>query len=139
MSIRIVIDTNVLIGALIGKEYSANRRLVELCLKRKFQPLINYTLFAEYEDVINRKEILSKCKRSPEEINILFDGFLSTCEFIKIYYLWRPNLKDEDDNYLIELAVAGNAEILVTHNLKDFTKTQLKFPQLQIKEPKEII
>ena len=58
---------------------------------------------------------------------------------IKIYYLWRPNLKDENDNHLIELAIAGNAEILATHNLKDFRQTQLKFPRLQIKEPKEII
>ena len=74
-SIRIVVDTNVLIGALIGKEYSANRRIIELCLKGEFQPLINYALFAEYEDVINRKDILSKCQRSSEEINILFDGF----------------------------------------------------------------
>jgi predicted nucleic acid-binding protein len=58
---------------------------------------------------------------------------------VKIYYLWRPNLIDENDNYLIELAIAGNAEILVTHNIKDFSRAQLKFPQLQIKQPQEII
>jgi uncharacterized protein len=139
VSIRIVIDTNVLIGALIGKEYSANRKLIELCLKKEFQPLISHTLFSEYEDIINRPSILRLCKRSTEEINILFDGFLSTCELVKIYYLWRPNLVDENDNYLIELAIAGNAEILVTHNLKDFSRAQLKFPQLQIKQPQEII
>lgn len=139
VSTRIVIDTNVLIGALIGKEYSANRKLIELCLRRKFQPLINYTLFTEYEDIINRPSILELCKRSEEEINILFDGFLSTCELVKIYYLWRPNLVDENDNYLIELAIAGNAEILATHNIKDFSRSQLKFPQLQIKQPQEII
>lgn len=139
VSIRIVVDTNVVIGALIGKEYSANRKLLELCLKKEFQPLINYTLFTEYEDIINRPSILGLCKRSNEEINILFDGFLSTCELVKIYYLWRPNLVDEDDNYLIELAIAGNAKILVTHNIKDFSRSQLKFPQLQIKQPKEII
>lgn len=139
VSIRIVVDTNVVIGALIGKEYSANRKLLELCFSREFQPLINYTLFTEYEDIINRPSILGLCKRSNEEINILFDGFLSTCELVKIYYLWRPNLVDEDDNYLIELAIAGNAKILVTHNIKDFSRSQLKFPQLQIKQPKEII
>lgn len=139
VSIRIVIDTNVLIGALIGKEYSANRKLLELCLKRQFQPLISYTLFSEYEDLINRPSIMELCKRSSEEINILFEGFLSTCELVKIYYLWRPNLVDEDDNYLVELAIAGNAKILVTHNVKDFKRSQLKFPQLQIKQPKEII
>ena len=139
MSIRIVIDTNVLIGALISKEYGANRKLLELCLKGEFQPLINYTLFSEYEELINRPSILKLCKRSPEEINILFDGFLSVCELVKIYYLWRPNLVDEGDNYLVELAIAGNAQVLVTHNIKDFQQSQLKFPQLQIKQPKEII
>ncbi|MGL5834225.1 MAG: putative toxin-antitoxin system toxin component, PIN family [Waterburya sp.] len=139
MSIRIVIDTNVLVGALIGQEYGANRKLLELCFSREFQPLINYTLFAEYEDLINRPSIHKLCNRSPEEINILFDGLLSVCELVKIYYLWRPNLVDEGDNYLVELAIAGNAEILVTHNIKDFQQSQLKFPQLQIKQPKEII
>ena len=134
MSIRIVIDTNVLIGALIGQEFGANRKLLELCLKGEFQPLINYTLFSEYEELINRPSILKLCKRSPEEINILFDGFLSVCELIKIYYLWRPNLVDEGDNYLVELAIAGNAQILVSHNIKDFQQSQLKFPQLQIKQ-----
>ncbi|NJK58886.1 MAG: putative toxin-antitoxin system toxin component, PIN family [Pleurocapsa sp. SU_5_0] len=139
MSIRIVIDTNVLIGALIGKEYGANRKLLELCLKGEFKPLISYTLFSEYEDLINRPSILKLCKRSPEEINILFDGLLGVCELVKIYYLWRPNLVDEGDNYLVELAIAGNAEILVTHNVKDFQRSQLKFPQLKIKQPQEII
>jgi uncharacterized protein len=155
VTIRIVIDTNVLVGALVGQERSANRKLLELCLKGEFKPLISYTLFSEYEDLINRASILELCKRSPEEINILFDGFLSVCELVKIYYLWRPNLIDEDDNYLVELAVAGNAEILITHNLKNFNRSQLKFllerdwtswrntsvphAQLQIKQPKEII
>ena len=139
MSIRIVIDTNVLVGALIGQEYGANRKLLELCLKGEFNPLISYSLFSEYEDLINRPSILKLCKRSPEEINILFDGLLGVCELVKIYYLWRPNLVDEGDNHLVELAIAGNAQILVTNNIKDFQQSQLKFPQLQIKQPKEII
>lgn len=139
VSIRVVIDTNVLIGAFIGKECGANRKLLELCLKGEFQPLINYTLFSEYEDLINRPSILKLCKRSVEEINTLFEGFLSICELVKIYYLWRPNLRDEDDNYLVELAIASNAEILITNNTKDFTSSQLKFPNLQIKQPKEVI
>ncbi len=42
-------------------------------------------------------------------------------------------------NINIELAIAGNAEILVTHNIKDFSRAQLKFPRLQIKQPQEII
>lgn len=136
---RVVIDTNVLVGALIGKESSANRKLLELCLKGEFKPLISYTLFSEYEDLINRPSILKLCKRSPVEIDILFNGLLSVCELVKIYYLWRPNLIDEDDNHIVEIAIAGNAQIIVTNNIKDFKQSQLKFPQLKIKQPKEII
>ncbi len=49
-----------------------------------------------------------------------------------IHYLWRPNIKDEGDNFLIELAVAGNANYLITNNIGDFKNTQLKFPSIQI-------
>ena len=48
------------------------------------------------------------------------------------YYLWRPNLPDEADNHLIELAVAGGASHIVTGNLKDFRNAQLSFPHLHI-------
>ena len=139
MAIVIVVDTNILIGALIGKEYSANRKLVELCLLNNFQPLINDTLFWEYEAVFNRQEIIDKSPYSIQESRELFYAFLSVCQWTKIYYSWRPNLVDENDNYLIELAVAGNAEIIVTNNTKDFKQSELKFPQIKIKQPKEII
>ena len=56
-----------------------------------------------------------------------------------IYYLWRPNLKDEADNHLIELAIAGNAKIIASNNIKDFKQTQLNFPELLIKKPDEMI
>jgi predicted nucleic acid-binding protein len=58
---------------------------------------------------------------------------------VKVYYLWRPNLLDEGDNHVIELAIAGNASYLATRNLKDFRQSQLKFPQLQIKTPEMIL
>lgn len=139
MKTKIVIDPNVLIGALIGKQYSANRRLIELCFKEQFQPLINHTLFAEYKDVISRQEIINKTSYTNREINELLDAFLSICQWIKIYYLERSNSRDENDNYPIELAVAGNAEIIVTHNIKDCKQLQLKFPQIRIQQPQEVI
>ena len=139
MTIIIVVDTNVLIGALIGKQYSANRKLIELCLLKQFQPLINDTLFCEYEDVFSRPEIIAQSPYSIPESQELFSAFLLVCQWTKIYYSWRPNLVDENDNYLIELAVAGNAEIIVTNNTKDFQQSELKFPQIKIEEPKEVI
>ncbi len=54
-------------------------------------------------------------------------------------YLWRPNLPDEEDNHILELAVAGNAQAIITHNLKDFRQGQLAFPQIAILTPKQFI
>jgi predicted nucleic acid-binding protein len=96
-------------------------------------------LFCEYEQVISRDEILRSCPLSAEEIQTLLASFMSICEWIRIYYLWRPNLKDEADNHLIELAIAGNAKIIATNNIKDFKQTQLIFPELLIQKPDEII
>ena len=69
------------------------------------------------------------------EIEILLASFMGVCRWTSIYYLWRPNLKDEADNYLIELALAGNAQFIITNNIKDFRGAELLFPQLQIIQP----
>ncbi|UZA04722.1 PIN domain-containing protein [Moraxella bovis] len=52
--------------------------------------------------------------------------------------MWRPNLKDEGDNHLIELAVAGNANIIVSHNQKDFRQNELNFG-IQILTPEQLL
>jgi predicted nucleic acid-binding protein len=69
----------------------------------------------------------------------LLASFISVSQWVSIYYLWRPNLKDEADNHLIELAVAGNAQITATNNIKDFQNTNLIFPNLSILKPEQII
>ena len=138
MVIKIVIDTSVFISALISSQ-GASRELLRHCLLLRYQPLMGNALFCEYEQVINRDEILRSCPLSLKEIQTLMASFISICEWTQIYYLWRPNLKDEADNHLIELAIAGNAKIIATNNIKDFKQTQLIFPYLLIKKPSEII
>jgi len=73
------------------------------------------------------------------KILTLLASFMSVSQWKHIYYLWRPNLKDEADNHLIELAIAGNARILATKNIKDFQNAELLFPELSILKPEEII
>ena len=55
----------------------------------------------------------------------MFDAFLRICHWTKIYYLWRSNLVDENDNYLVELAVAGNAEISVNKLIEELATIAL--------------
>lgn len=138
MKPRIVIDTSVLISALIGSTGSS-RELIRLCLQGEYQPLMGNNLFLEYESVVLREEIISQCTLTKQEILILLDAFMSVCQWIDIYYLWRPNLRDEADNHLIELAIAGNAQIIATKNIKDFLNSDLIFPNLSILKPEQIV
>jgi predicted nucleic acid-binding protein len=69
----------------------------------------------------------------------LLDAFLSVCAWVPVFFLWRPNLPDEGDNHLIELAVAGAATTLVTHNTRDVGGGELRFPQLGIETPAEFM
>jgi predicted nucleic acid-binding protein len=83
--------------------------------------------------------ILAQCPLTKEEILVLFQAFLSVSQWVNIYFLWRPNLRDEADNHLIELALAGNASSIITNNVKDFQNTELLFPNLSILKPEQII
>jgi predicted nucleic acid-binding protein len=96
-------------------------------------------LFCEYLSVFDRENIVAKCPLSKAEIEALIQSFLSVSRWVTTYYTWRPNLKDEADNHLIELAIAGNAQAIVTHNIKDFRNTELLFPNLQILKPEDLI
>ena len=128
----------MLISVLIGKE-GPSREILRRCLQGANQPLISNTLFLEYEDASLRPRIQKLCPLDENEIRELINAFYSMCVWVPIYYLWRPNLKDEGDNFLIELAVAGNAEIIVTNNVKDLGFAELSFENLQIYKPEELL
>jgi len=133
-----VLDTSILISALIGSQ-GPSRAILRQCLKRQITPLISNTLFAEYEDVSNREHIINLCPISDDDKRKLLNAFYSICHWVSIYYLWRPNIRDEGDNFLIELAVAGNADYLITNNLGDIKNTQLKFPHIKIVTPEQFL
>jgi putative PIN family toxin of toxin-antitoxin system len=138
MATKVVVDTSIFISALIVPS-GPSREVVRRCLQGSFSPLMGAALFYEYESVIGREPILAQCPLSQAEVLGLTQAFMSVCTWIDIFYLWRPNLKDEGDNHLIELAVAGNADVLVTNNLKDFRNAELLFPHLRILSPTELI
>lgn len=138
MSIQIVIDTSVLISALIGSK-GPGREALRRCLHGTYQPLISNALFHEYEDVVRRQEIVERCPLSTPEIRDLLDAFYSVCQWLPIYFLWRPNISDEGDNFLIELAVAGYATAIIINNLRDLEQAELRFPDLSILSPEQLL
>lgn len=138
MSNLLVIDTSVLISTLIGKQ-GPSREILRICLQGVYSPLISNALFLEYEDASKRRRAVDLCPLSSGECRELFNAFYGVCQWVPIYYLWRPNIKDEGDNFLIELALAGNATHIITYNLKDLKSSELKFPDLCIETPEQLL
>jgi putative PIN family toxin of toxin-antitoxin system len=134
----IVVDTSILISALIGSQ-GPSREVLRRCLQGLYTPLISNALFLEYEDVSKRKRVLNLCPLTRQDIEELLCAFYSIARWVPIYYLWRPNLQDEGDNFVIELALAGNATHIITNNLRDFQNAELQFPGLRIVRPEDFL
>jgi len=134
---KAVIDTNVFLGACLRQ--GACRAVIAACLEEKLTPLIGVALLTEYEDVLSRTELLIRSRLNAAERDELLDIFLSVCRWTRIYYGWRPNLRDEGDNHLIELAVAGGANYIVTRNMRDVAHMELLFPALKVVFPETFL
>jgi putative PIN family toxin of toxin-antitoxin system len=135
--VLLVVDTNVFIGACLGKGPSSV--VVEGCLTGRFVPLMGAALLAEYEDVLGRAKLFDGCRLSETERDELLNIFVASCRWTRIYFGWRPNLRDEGDNHLVELAVAGGADNIVTHNIRHLRAMELKFPGLAIATPAQLL
>ena len=135
---RVVVDTDVLVAALAGPGGDA-RRVFKGCLERRVQPVIGEALFLEYEALFARDQPWRRSLLTPDERRSLLEDFLSVCEWTEIYYTWRPNLRDESDNHVIELAIAGSVEGIVTRNVRDYRSAELKFRELRILTPREFL
>lgn len=134
---RIVVDTNVFVGACLSA--GASNAVVAACIRGEHTPLMGTALISEYEDVLTRHGISINSPLTGKERDQLLDIFLAACEWTRIYYAWRPNLLDEADNHLVELAVAGGASRIITRNLRDLQQSPLKFPKLLAVSPEQFL
>lgn len=136
--VPIVVDTNVLVAACL-RDGGSGRAVTKRCLRRAYRPLIGAALFLEYEDLMSRDALFARSPLTREDRWELFKGFLAVCRWTDVYFAWRPNLPDEADNHLIELAVAGSAKAIVTRNLRDLTAGELHFPEIRILTPEQCL
>lgn len=136
--VTVVLDTNILIAALLRGGGSA-RAVLRACLQGHYQPVLGPALLSEYEDVLGRSELFAGSALSVKERDDVFDGLMHRSRWVEVFYAWRPNLPDEADNHLIELAVAAQADAIVTRNLRDVARGELKFPMLRVLTPEQCL
>lgn len=132
----VVLDTNVF-GAGLRSQGGASREVLRRALRGYCRPLFGTTLWLEYEALLDR-DVWTNETTAEEREEVL--AALAHCSrWVTTYYGWRPNLRDENDNHLIELAVAGNARAVITHNVADLASGELRWARLQILTPAQYL
>lgn len=127
---NIVIDTNVLLSALYSNK-GASYKLLSMIDSKKFTLNISNTLIYEYEEILK-----SKSKLELKYIDSILNYICLIGKKNTVFYLWRPKLRDADDDFLLELAVKSDS-IIVTLNGKDF-KPAVEF-NIKVMTPKEFL
>ena len=135
---KVVIDTNVIVSAIQTGD-SISQDLLRLVFLGNITILMSNALFLEYEAISQRHDVMARCRFTQSEAEQFLDALFAVSYWVEIYFAWRPNLKDENDNFLIELAVAGNADYLITKNIKELKSGELLFAQLCICSPKQFM
>jgi len=116
---RVVLDTNLLIAAARSRT-GASSALLNALRGQQFIALVSVPLMLEYEAVLNRDEHLAASGRNVCMNMAFLDTLCLFAEPVHLHYLWRPQLRDPADEMVLETALNGRADALVTLNTADF-------------------
>jgi putative PIN family toxin of toxin-antitoxin system len=137
--VLVVLDTNVLFQSLHSST-GASHFILGLVRLQKIKLALSLKTFAEYEDVLKRKKSLKLLGLEPKDIEDVLAFIAYMGRPFDTHFLFRPNLRDENDNIFVELAVASGAKYVITNNIRDFMKgAQLRFLEFQVVTPGEFV
>ena len=105
----------------------ASYQVLSLLPGRAFTPLLSVPLFLEYEAVLKRPEHLAGSGLAEMDIDIVLDMVAAVSEKVELHYLWRPQLRDPADEMVLELAIAGAADAIVTFTVRNLAEGARQF------------
>lgn len=117
----ITLDTSVLVSAARSRQ-GASFALVSSLPNPQFDFTLSVALYTEWQAVLTRPEHLPPGLQAEDALGYL-RYLASIARLQDVYYLWRPFLRDPDDDMVLECAVASGSQYLVTHNVRDFLRS----------------
>ena len=134
---RIVLDTSGDVAGLRSR-LSASNAILGLLAKRQVVRLSTPPLFLEYEDVLKRAEHRLIHGLTLEEIDEFLAELAAVLEPVETRFQWRPQVRDPGDEMVLEAAINGRADILVTFNVSDFATASGRFG-IQVLRPRDLL
>lgn len=134
---RVVLDSSVVVSAFRSR-HGASNRLLSLVANRLLIPLATPALFLEYEDVLKRPEQREISGLTVVQVDAALASLAATIEPVEVRFAWRPQLADPNDEMVLDAAVNGQADALITHNLADFAVVAPRFG-LMLLSPGELL
>jgi predicted nucleic acid-binding protein len=101
-------------------------------------PLLTPALFLQYEDVLKRPEQLLASRLTLTQVDEILAALASAAEPVTIHYSWKPQLPDPTGELVLEAAVNGRADALVTYNVRHFVQAAARFG-LRLARPVEVL
>ena len=96
-------------------------------LNRRFEVLVSVPLMIEYEAVLTRPEQIEAIGLASDEVKEILDALAKVAVPVPLWFLWRPRLKDPADEMVLETAVNGVADRLVTFNVRHLADAAAEF------------
>ena len=121
-----VLDTNVILAAVLS-DAGASRQLLKYALSRQFVVLCSVPLMLEYESVLKRPHHLARAGITAKDADTLLDSLAGVLEPVRLAFTWRPVLRDAQDEMVLATAVNGQADALITRDLRDLAPNLARF------------
>jgi putative PIN family toxin of toxin-antitoxin system len=134
---RCVLDTNVVVAAM-RSPHGASAGLLMEARQGMITMLANVGLALEYEATCRLAEHRLAAGLDQDQVGIFVDAILAMVEPVETHYLWRPQLRDAADEFVLEAAVNGQAAALVTFNLRDFGTAPANFG-IEVLKPGDLL
>lgn len=101
----------------------ASRELLVAGLQRRLTLVASVPLMIEYQAVLTRQDHLEAASLTAADVGTLLDAVAAVADAVRLAFLWRPALRDPDDDMVLETAVNGRADAVITFNRRDFGET----------------